>query len=149
VRPGPVVLIVAALATSSCNKASPTEIPVEGGFYTVAADVQNADGLPTLLEYQCLLDGVPVRAAQSFATPQAAASAFGTVDSLGPGSHVFSVRILGQTESPSPYVLARRTITYVVVERGATTTRESFFGGSSDRYATRTGYSIDWSFQIR
>lgn len=144
-----VVLSFLAVALLGCTE-SPTEPPVhtsyDGGSYGLGVRIRNADGAPTLLRAEILVDGV-LLANQSNTPVGSEILVSGTAAVLPLGSHVISIRIREQTVSPSPYVLTYLQITHSYYQNGVSSTPQSYSGPLSRSATLATGESI--SFETR
>ncbi|MBK8594062.1 MAG: hypothetical protein IPP07_00410 [Holophagales bacterium] len=137
------------LLSLGCDHPTPTESPLAGSVVNLYANFENAEASPTVLRYQCFLDGVAISPEVTFSTPQASIAAAGTIDALGPGRHDFSVRILDQVGSPTTYRLTNVGWTRVVTDNGVQTTPASSGGTANSLHTIRTGESISWVFTER
>lgn len=137
------------LLSLGCDHATPTESPLAGSVVNFFANIQNAEASPTVLRYQCFFDGVAISPEVTFSTPQASIFAAATIDSLGPGRHDFSVRILDQVRSPTTYRLTNVGWTRVVTDNGVQTTPASSGAAANSLHTIRTGEGVSWVFLER
>ena len=103
----PTVLLASALlAAAACKENLYTEPPYLYNVIGVSARFRSATGAATLISFQSFLDGVPLEPIRAAAGPISDTPVGGSLDELAVGPHDFSVRVVSQTASPSPYILS-------------------------------------------
>ncbi|MBL8114247.1 MAG: hypothetical protein JNK60_15305 [Acidobacteria bacterium] len=144
----PLVLLVALAGCSD----SPTEPPVHLSYqdpsWGVDVLLRNADGLETLRRAEILVDGV-LLSSQRNTRNGAETTIAGNLVRLSQGNHTATIRILEQSASPSPYIVARVHLTYFVPTNSSGSSyflTESSTNLSLPATMIATGGTVDFSF---
>ena len=103
------VFPILTAATLSCSSPS-GPIAIHSPWGQFNAKIENVNGAPTLIQFQCFLDGQRLTVLADSGVARSAVEFGGVLTNAKHGAHTLEIRIVNQVSSPTAYTVSGLTI---------------------------------------